>query len=57
MIENDLQLRVSKTKLAEFKTTLQELEQDDLALSAKTMRRRITESIDSSQGCKGVHAS
>jgi hypothetical protein len=45
MIENDLQLRVSKTKLAEFKTTLQSLEQDDLALNAKTVRRNAVMSL------------
>jgi DNA-binding XRE family transcriptional regulator len=45
MIENDLQLRVSKTKLAEFKTTLQSLEQDDLATRAKTVRRNAVLSL------------
>jgi DNA-binding XRE family transcriptional regulator len=45
MIENDLQLRVSKTKLAEFKTTLQALEQDDLATRAKTVRRNAVLSL------------
>jgi DNA-binding XRE family transcriptional regulator len=45
MIENDLQLRVSKTKLAEFKITLQSLEQDDLALNAKTVRRNAVLSL------------
>jgi ribosome-binding protein aMBF1 (putative translation factor) len=45
MIENDLQLRVSKTKLAEFKTTLQTLEQDQLPKKAKTVRRNATLSL------------
>ncbi len=45
MIENDLQLRVSKTRLAEFKITLQSLEQDDLSSKAKTMRRNAVLSV------------
>jgi DNA-binding XRE family transcriptional regulator len=45
MIENDLQLRVSKTKLADFKTTLQSLEQDELATRAKTVRRNAVLSL------------
>jgi DNA-binding XRE family transcriptional regulator len=45
MIENDLQLRVTKTKLAEFKNTLQNLEHDKLDLSAKSVRRNAVLSL------------
>jgi ribosome-binding protein aMBF1 (putative translation factor) len=45
MIENDLQLRVSKTKLKEFSTALENLEQDDLPEMAKTVRRNALQSL------------
>jgi ribosome-binding protein aMBF1 (putative translation factor) len=45
MIENNLQLRISKTRLREFGTVLAALEQDDLPEMAKTVRRSALSSL------------
>lgn len=45
MIENDLQLRISKTRLREFGAVLVALEQDPLNEAAKTVRRDALHSL------------